>query len=408
MSIRITADVLARRLPFLVQTAQNRMANHELFWNVPIRVIRLAQIFMSHTPVAALDKPVYCSREKAAGLLEVSTRSISRYVAALEKRGLITRIKQCCRVNGDWECCKFVWTEAGRTLFLRPNEISNDTGIEVTLPLKTFDADILSTRESSASFCPWVASSSITSGEQRETTLAHKTPPSSKEEVLQNKPAGEHAEKKPHIARMPADIVEAASQLDLGRRQVCYLFSLCKKVGQRLQDVFAISIQTMLDKALRGRDAVGWIISLLNSGRDFRWAVMEQGRRQAESDKDAECKARRRTIAEALLCHGLELPTGYVVQEYCENIVYLVDSAGNKVGSQPISHLAALIDTDYPTWAETLLNGGQQLGVAPANPAKKSSENAPVYCVTDIGRTALEGLKKSTGSGKPRGSAFEI
>jgi hypothetical protein len=117
MAIETKEDVLSRDFPAAIVAAQTRFAMHVSNWTLDVKAIRLAQIYISHTPLCALDAPVVCSRQKAADLLGVHVRTITRLAVMLEDAGIIDRLPQIFGKNGKPGCMRLKWTDAGKTLF---------------------------------------------------------------------------------------------------------------------------------------------------------------------------------------------------------------------------------------------------------------------------------------------------
>lgn len=66
----------------------------------PFLVITVAFVLMDHSN--DYGKTVFCSREKMAGLLELSVPSIDRALAVLKNLGFIERVQKCYKKDGEW------------------------------------------------------------------------------------------------------------------------------------------------------------------------------------------------------------------------------------------------------------------------------------------------------------------
>lgn len=355
MAVNTPAEVLNRRFPAPVRLAQVNLVMREELWDLPSRVLRLAQIFVSHTPLSRLDNPVICSREKAANLLEVSIRSVSRYTAQLEKRGLVQVADQRRRKGGDWECLTIFWTPFGRTFFGNTNTNTKQDDQTISLSRANYQTEdtvavpsilISPTKDAASSDEPAnlvPVAIDVVQDVSRGTNLAHRTTSlKSKELSIENNPACVQMAKKPKtpdLSRLPAGIVKPARELGLNGKQVCLLFRECKQKGHRLQDVLAVYMTTMVEKSLRGRDAMGWIRSLLKVNQDYRSLAQEQQKKEELEIKRMQDEARLEVAANSLR-PGQLLPSGRVVRDIVDGVASFIDPAtGNKAGSQPVAHL---------------------------------------------------------------------
>ncbi|MBK4738760.1 helix-turn-helix domain-containing protein [Noviherbaspirillum pedocola] len=410
MTIRTAADVLARRLPRPIQAAQYRLSMHHSSWDLPIRVLRLGQIFISHTPLDKLDQPVICSRQKAAEMLGTSERSITRYATQLERRGLIRRIKQTYKhESGTWDCMRFVWTEGAKTLFdaKRKGQAALDMDAQQAAspaPLSAPQATFETARES---FTSPDTSTTLTVESQPEkipvpmadrgTNLAHKSGAFCKQKLsIENKPERESLQNSPkRSSRMPDDLVEPAKTLQLQRSQICYLFKICKDVGQRLQDALRFCLPGMVKRGIKGRDAVAWLKTALQSGRDFRWAVRQEEHLEIAQQANAERQAKVNSITVALRRPHVRLPSGLVIKEVTGNVVSFIDpSTGRSAGTHSLSHLAVSLLDNAPDWVSRLLSGVNDLQEAHTPAGRAVTPPVPPAAVSDVARDALAGLRE--------------
>jgi uncharacterized protein (UPF0297 family)/DNA-binding MarR family transcriptional regulator len=380
MTIQSQEDVLVKKFPPAVAAAQTRFAMHVSNWALNIKVIRLAQIFISHSPRSALDRPVTCSRQKAADLLQVSVRTVTRYCVELERRGIIDRLPQEFNAGGKPECMRIRWTEAGKTLFALSTAVPHTRRYSSS-----------SRQCKSASAIPELAKSQIVNepanvpylakaadqkkaGQQDSTkhltsgtaqvlrgpNLAHITNPSCNQEVsIENKPlCATPKENHSNATRLPSDIVEFADALHLRRPQICYLFMRCKEKGQRLQDVLHVSLNSMIAKGLTGRDAVSWIIGLLKSGRDFSAAVKQHQKKKRKAEDDVERQRAVRNVIDYLSNNPVRLPSGNWLVEVRYSLAFFAKvQDGASFGSQPIHHLASYLVSKEPAWLARYMGG---------------------------------------------------
>lgn len=362
MPVRTPSEVLQRHFPPAIRGAQVSLATDEKLWKLPGRVLRLAQIFAAHTPLLALDMPVTCAREKAAELLGVCTRTITRYVKQLQDYGLIETVKQCYKKNEGWECLRFVWTSYGRTLF---TEIDKSSPFKKASGLSNSSADgpatsphdIAKNKSASSGVSTNLPAATKELEEAPRETILSPKPQAFKNNNLPlvNKPVPGDVAKK-QIARsvggIPGSMVEFARKLELTGQQVSMLFRECKLKGHWLQDILLVSIDVMERKLLKGGQAVAWIKDSLKRGTDYRWLVQVKQEKEEQQNKLAVEKERLESIKKSIR-PGQRLPSGLVVDVICDDVVCFSDPlTGKQAGSSRLDDLAKFMD-QYAGGAES-------------------------------------------------------
>jgi hypothetical protein len=415
MSIKTKEDVLSHSFPPAIAAAQTRFAMHVANWDLNVKVIRLAQIFISHSPLSALDRAVVCSRQKAAEMLGVHERTITRYTIELESRGVIDRLPQTFSEDGKPGCMRFRWTEAGKTLFVPPmRELntqpfpSNPQVLSPTVMLELLTPQILDELPSLAANELGTDRTKVESRDSAEhmshgtaqllceTNLSHITTTSCKQEVsIENKHS--HSMKIAKAPRLPEDIIGPAASLQLKRQQICHLFTRCRAIGQRLQDVFSVSLDTMISKKLTGNAAMAWIISLLQSGRDFSYAVRQQQIQLLKAEEDTRKQQDVRAAATFLSCNPVLLPNGRWLKEVKYDIAFFTDAqSDDSIGSQPIRELAKCLVEHHSAWLDSYMRGEKSFNV------KRSSMQADLIPKSSaiqrsIGRAAIRDIRQVIG-----------
>jgi hypothetical protein len=195
------------------------------------------------------------------------------------------------------------------------------------------------------------------------TNLAHKTTPSSKEEVVK-KPSGDgspetnrQAELKRLMPRVPVDLIEPALSLELSRVQITTLMLRCREINQRLQDVFAVTKGAMDQQMLRSRDAMAWLLKVISSGQDFRWLSKQKVKAMADEQQLSRQQQIQADVVVALSRQPVTLPNGAALKEIIAEMAYIIEPSTQDVTTSPVRQLARSLMTQSPAWVKQLLRG---------------------------------------------------
>jgi hypothetical protein len=334
MSINTAADVFAHRLPVLVKQVQARIARSHELWDLPGKCVRLLQILATYTPLESPHLPLIFNRAKPAGLLNVSVRTIDRCLGTLSERGLIVRMKQKRHGPGQWDCTSIRWTE------VCVNKLFAQTPAASTPPRPA---------------------KNIAHG---ATDLAHKTTPSSKEEVVK-KPSTDGSPEKQAIAnlkkimpRVPIDLIEPALSLALSRIQITTLMCRCREIKQRLQDVFTVTKGTLDQQMLKGRDAMAWLLKVISSGQDFKWLSKQKTILKASAHRQQRQAHFTDQVITALSKTSIALPDGTYLNEVLAGMAYVFNPSNNTIASRPVAQLAHKFIKQSPGWIKQLIREG--------------------------------------------------
>ncbi len=355
MSINTAADVFAHRLPVLVKQVQARIARSHELWDLPGKCVRLLQILAAYTPLESPHLPLVFNRSKPAGLLDVSVRTIDRCLGTLSERGLIVRIKQKRHGLGQWDCTSIRWTAVCvEKLFSQPIQVSKQPSTK-SLPSYTKPPNDLASSVSQR------LPKNIV---DRAPDLAHKSTPSSKEEVVK-KPSVDGSPDKAALAnlkkmmpRVPVDLIEPALSLALSRVQITTLMCRCRKINQRLQDVFTVTKDTMHQQMLKGRDAMAWLLKVIGSGQDFKWLSKQKTLVKATTYRKQRRERFSDQVITALSQGPMFLPDGSHLKEVLVGMAYVSNPGSNTVASRPVAQLANKLIKQSPGWIKQLMREG--------------------------------------------------
>lgn len=431
MSINTAADVFAHRLPILVKQVQARIARSHELWDLPGKCVRLLQILATYTPLEAPHLPLIFNRAKPAGLLDVSIRTIDRCLGILSERGLIVRVKQKRHGPGQWDCTSIRWTAVCvEKLFARKLTVPTINPMSA-LSQKEFQAKIIHASSQQPHVVPEQAVSMFDNSVKNAgtdeniaavqaklhseipfhegnrtpdgaTNLAHKTTPSSKEEVVK-KPSGDgspetnrQAELKRLMPRVPVDLIEPALSLELSRVQITTLMLRCREINQRLQDVFAVTKGTMDQQMLRNRDAMAWLLKVIGSGQDFRWLSKQKAQAKEDEQQLSRQLQFQADVIVALSKQPVALPNGVALSEVIADMAYIIDPSTRVITTSPVRQLARSLITQSPAWVKQLLRGQlPAYGDNLANPRPPISTFEPRPSIeSDVVRSQIAELRK--------------
>ena len=325
MSIQTAVDVCARRFPPQIHRIQNRFAQANMLLELPVRALRLLHLIVSYTPLSDAGGTIIFSREKAAGILHVSTRSISRYLTDLVHARLLERLPQKQK-NGVWDCTSVRWTHHALEKFFAPGQ-KNET-----------------------------ASHTENSFDYRGTDLSHKSKIKNKED---NKAHSAKPDKvntpKTKMPGTPADLIETALSLKLDRIHVATLMKNCKQTGQRLQNVFMLYAKDLLSRKIMGKQALAWLLAVIRKGQDTGWLLAQRKQEVRANYKKAKIDRLIEKIKQKL-ADKPTLPDGSCITEVHAHMLYLRRPDGIEASS-PVEILARNLLQHHPFWIIRLLRG---------------------------------------------------
>jgi hypothetical protein len=367
MSIHTAADVFAQRLPVPVKRIQAHLARTADLWDLPAKALRLLQILTAYTPLTTPDQPIRFNRAKPATLLGVSLRTIDRCLATLVERGMITRVAQKRHGPGKWDCTAICWTPVV--------------------------VNALFTAQASPTLQKSRNGPDGNFARHGATKLAHKSNPSTIVEVG-NKPSDEGCvPQKPEkqtlaqrlsnlMPRTPIDLIQPALDLQLNRCQIATLMAKCRSINQRLQDVFDLYCPSLQHQGLRGRDAMGWLIRVIEAGHDFAFMVKQVEHNQQQQQRELRRQQFQQTVIAALHKHpGLTLPNGSSIAELTDTHVWLND--GGMTNTLPLMQFTRRLIAQSPGFVKNLLRGQIPDAAPPARPALPDGENTQIPAMSD-------------------------
>lgn len=336
MSIDTAHDVLAPRLPVPVREGQIAVVQAEALWELPVRSIKLIHVMLSYTRIHPFYDTITFSRQKAADILAVSTRSVSRYLKDLEVAGVIERLPQRQK-NGVWDCLTVRWTKRATEKYLRIPSCQKGK----PLPPRKDPPDGDSQRGTHKSHI----SGFLKNKEDKKTADAASS---------SNSPSFPSDELKRLMPATPRDLIEPALSLGLNRVQVATLMKNCKLVGQRLQDFFALYAEALVSRRITGRQALAWLLTVIKRGSDVTWTLAQ--RRQEVRHVEKRTKNRRTLdrVGQALAAKPVVLPDGAVLTEVSGGLAVLRSQTGF-LSSCPIDQLARFLLRHHVRWTIDLL-----------------------------------------------------
>lgn len=314
-------DVFSKRLPSLIRVAQRRAQE------VPeVHAVKqgplLVSALLSFTNLDRVDEPLRFSRQKLAGILGVTTRTVDRRLVELEQAGLAERVTPRRKVGGRWPVCRLRWS-ASALLAFWPEGLPLP---RITPPNAHRSADPGQTLGRTPQ---WV-------GQQRkpgarlpavgETGLSHR----SSGERLGSKESGVAGSAKlqappsPALRGLPADLHRLVVDHGLRHGQVCTLMARCRDRGQRLQDVLAVAATSLADR--QGDQAMGLLLRLTQADRDYAAARCRGAERRARTERSARRGARERSLLAAVPVDVMLPGLGRVVDRAEDHVV--VESGG--------------------------------------------------------------------------------
>jgi hypothetical protein len=198
----------------------------------------------------------------------------------------------------------------------------------------------------------------------RATNSAHQSGFSPKGEVLQSKAhqAADFLEnnliKNDPLRRIPADLRNYAKTFGLDRQQIVILLGTCKKLNSRLQDVFEVVGKTLEDLCLQGRNALGWLLSVIKSKKDFCWLRKQATKETIIASKPSRRKSIAQKIEKAINEKPRPLPNGTAALNIDHGMVTIVKaSTGEYLGTTPIQTLISQLGKVAPWSIRELIRG---------------------------------------------------
>ncbi len=430
MSIRTAADTFAPRLPKTIRAVQARLAISPELWALPQPALRLAQIIASYTPLGRLHLAVGFNRKTPATVLGCSIRSIDRHLSTLVRFGLVERMKQKKHGATEWDCTRIKWTNQAIKVFFKPMIIPATVNASPALSDEALDGTDNGQPQCATNMA--YKSRATPLGKPSKVSIENKSASGTALNEQEIEKLGQHQEqhditnpiivpalvildvgqsqttprqssknvtledKRLHgdLSRLPADLIEPAKTLGLKRGDMVYLMSLCKKVGQSIQDVLAVVQADLSQKGLQGRSVVAWLTPVIHSGRDFKWIA-----KSAHKDRRARVlKARRQAIVDKMVtiittAQQLVLPGGSVALESTCKITTIRSSKG-RVSSIPTVQLAEACLRRSLAWSKNSLRGVIEKPPVTLSVHQRTTVPAPQEAPSTRSTAGMSELKK--------------
>lgn len=351
MSIQTAGDVCSRRLPPAVRGIQTRFVQAKALWELPLRSLRMVHVIISFTPLAPFNGTITFSRQKAADILGVSTRSVSRYLNDLVDAGLIERLPQYQK-NGVWDCTTVRWTRLAWENYFSEVFSNTQKGMQ-----KDHEVKIL---ESNNSFDTMTGNSP-----DRETEKSHKTKTYKNKEENKTTRAIFHKKtdltpEEKHLRQQmpgtPFDLIKPALSLGLNRIHVATLMKNCKQTSQRLQDLFTLYLEKLLERKIIGKAALAWLLAVIRRRQDTGWMVTQKNRESQQTHKQSKNRQLVEKVSRQLEQVPVNLPDGAVVTDVYSGMAYLRQKNGI-TSSCPLARLSENLVRHHPFWTVRLLRG---------------------------------------------------
>ena len=401
MSIQTAGDVCARRLPPAIREIQTRFVQAKALWEVPLRSLRMVHVIISYTPLAPFNGTITFSRQKAADILGVSTRSVSRYLNDLAEAGLIERLPQHQR-NGVWDCTTIRWTRLALENYFTDGRSNIQKDMQKGYETKILDSNI--------SF-----NTSTGNSPNRETQKSHKTKIYKNKE--ENKTAGDNFQpiqnrspEERHLRQQmpgtPSDLIGPALSLGLNRIHVATLMKNCKQTSQRLQDLFTLYLEKLLERRIIGKAALAWLLAVIRRRQDTGWLVMQKNRESRKTHKQSKNKQLVDKVSRQLEQVPVSLPDGAVVTEVYSDMACIRQKNGIS-SSCPLARLSENLLRHHPFWTIRLLRGKpvfpapvpvrpEKNSVLPAENRDKPASNSFKHCLSQM-KALLKNRPEKTG-----------
>lgn len=333
-------------LPQAIDDAVGRAARHPHLFSKG-RVVSMVQVLITYTNLDSIKKPVLFNRSKPASTLGVTTRTVDRLLLQLEDLGWLERQPQPRLDDGGWGVTSIKW--AGWVL-----------------------SEIFALRDGKDKWGNNLKNKDLRTEENRATKNAHLSS-SPKGEVFQNKVVDDISLKtqpkkdnqpQERSRRIPVDLVEPMNQFGLTPSNVCWLMAKCKAKGMRLQHVMKATYKTLAEKGLRAREAVSWLMYMINLKRDYAYES-----RQIEEEQRVEHRTEKRknwlsTLSRSAFVPGSYLPNGRVVAQESDGIVTLAAGPDGPMTASPAIPFVESLARNFPGWARKVLRSGPDV-VAP-------------------------------------------
>lgn len=348
MTMDSVGRLFASKLPSLIKQARARAVEHpQLF--LKGKVTSLVQVLITYTNLDSISTPLRFNRERPAALLSVSTRTIDRLLKELESLGWLKRLPQPRLSQGGWGCTSIAWAPwVIKDIFAvrrSSNKWQNGNPHEDKKPKAA-------TPENSAP--------------DRATKTAHLSL-SSKEEVFQNKGVSAESSKpsfdpfkeseKPS-RRIPEDLKPAMKEFDLSAKDICYLMSICKGKQFWLQHLFQATWDQLKSRALKARDAVGWLIYMIKvNNRDYKFEAMQAQQRKLAKQRSERRNALLARIAAKAFTPGTQLPDGKFVLSCANDLVVLSNDGKTATSACPSAMLVESLARIDVWWVKKVLGG---------------------------------------------------
>lgn len=318
MAVQSVGDIFAARLPSRIRQAQAAAGSIPALHNVRHGVLAVSAL-LAFTNLECLNAPIRFHREKLAALLGVAVRTVDRRLAELTRAGFIERVKQTKFGVSGWGVCSIRWTETTlRTLFGAP--AIADAGSNQNNAHNEGLRRKLSTNVQDFSCAPKTACRSFDLS-LRERSIEKRNGGISK------KP---QAEKQP-MPGIPHDLQILASKYFLARRQIVTLMARCKATNRRLQDVLAFAQGDLDRRGLAGDQAMGWMLTLLQSDRDYGWILRQRMETAVAARRTARRVELQQRIVVAASVPGFWIPGAGMVIDRVADATMVRDERGLEV-----------------------------------------------------------------------------
>lgn len=305
-------DVFSKRLPHPVRDAQRRSQQLPEVHAIPNGVL-LVGALLSFTNLEDVKRPLRFARERLAQILNCSERTIDRRLAALEDCNLAERVTPKGRCRGRWPVCQVQWTDKALTTFWPDGVLPRSMG-SATGQLPPSPAPVVSHRSR--------GKTNYESKESGGAGLGH----------------GPNRKGNPS-AGLPADLRYLVEQRGLRRVQVVTLMSLCKRRGQRLQDLTAAVLTSATDA---GDRLMGFLLHCANLDRDWG-SVLRRRAQEAYAQTRQTVRQRNLERLAGAVTVGQEVPgLGTVVERRAD--VLVVEAAGVRRVAMPAVVAASLVE----------------------------------------------------------------
>jgi hypothetical protein len=315
------ADVFQGTLPPRIRRAQANAARSDQVSRVIDGPLLVAALLFLTDQNDLSVRPF--PRQFLVNLLEASIRSVDRRLADLEAIGWIRRLPQRYDVKtGQWSISQVEWLPAAIAhLFPPPRprpdrsahrapKVANLSGWGTPTTTKqreaaappspaptmptTCQSGPRSVEDDTLGPTPAVLANAPAHTSSQPTPLAL-TP--SMGATLSQHQSPARADPAPAVPGVPRSLCEFVREFDIERRQLAVLLARCRARKQWLQHVVVFAAPHLRRLGLKHSNAVGYLLRMLASDRDFTWALRERER----SLRDARRQARRQQLADRIV-----------------------------------------------------------------------------------------------------------